>query len=37
VNVTIYEGRGKRQSTLSVKYGDLDTTLKGKVAQFSLF
>lgn len=37
VNVTIYEGRGKRQSTLSVKYGDLDSTLKGKVAQFSLF
>ena len=37
VNVTIYEGRGKRQSTLSVKYGDLETTLKGKVAQFSLF
>ena len=37
VNVTIYEGRGKRQSTLSVKYGDLDSTLKGKVAQFALF
>lgn len=37
VNVTIYEGRGKKVSRLSVKYGELGEALKNKVAQFALF
>ncbi len=37
VKVTIIEGRGKKVSRLSVKYGELDEMLKGKVAQFAMF
>lgn len=37
ITVSIIEGKGKKTSTLSVKYGELDEALKGKIAQFSLF
>jgi hypothetical protein len=37
VNITIMEGKKKKTSKLSVKYGDLNETLKGKVAQFAMF
>ncbi len=36
INVTIMEGKKKKVSRLSVKYGDLESELKGKVAQFAL-
>lgn len=37
ITVSIIEGKGKKTSTLSVKYGELDEALKGKIAQFTLF
>jgi SNF2 family DNA or RNA helicase len=37
VKVTVIEGKKKRQSTMEVKYGDLDLALQGKVAQFAMF
>lgn len=37
VKVTVMEGKSKKVSRLSVRYGDLDSALKGKVAQFVLF
>lgn len=37
VKVTILEGKKKRQSTLEVKYGDLDSALNGRPAQFVMF
>ena len=37
VNVTIIEGKRKKLSRLSIRYGDLDEQLKDKVAQFALF
>ena len=37
VNVTIIEGKGKKLSRLSIRYGELEEQLKGKVAQFALF
>jgi len=36
VKVTVIEGK-RKQSTLEVKYGDIDTVLKGKIAQFAMF
>ncbi len=38
VRVTLFKGkRGRRQSTMEVRYGDLDRVLQGKTAQFALF
>jgi len=37
VKVTILGNKKKRQSTLEVKYGDLDSVLNGRAAQFALF
>jgi SNF2 family DNA or RNA helicase len=37
VNVTIIEGKRKKMSRLSIRYGDLDEQLKDKEAQFALF
>jgi SNF2 family DNA or RNA helicase len=37
VSVTIIEGKRKKLSRLSIRYGELDEQLKDKVAQFALF
>ena len=37
VRITIFEGRRKKQSTVEVKYGDIDSVLNGRQAQFALF
>jgi len=37
VNVTIIEGKRKKLSRLSIRYGELEEQLKDKVAQFALF
>ncbi len=37
VKVSIVEGRRKKQSTVEVKYGDIDEIAKGKPVQFCLF
>lgn len=37
VKVSILEGKKKRQSTVEVKYGDIDDVAKGKPVQFCLF
>jgi SNF2 family DNA or RNA helicase len=37
VRVSIVKGKKKKQSTVEVKYGDLDSVLDGKVAQFAMF
>lgn len=37
INVTIIEGKKKKTSKLSVRYGELDEALKGKTAQYAMF
>jgi len=37
VKVSILEGKRKKQSTVEVRYGDLDEVAKGKPVQFCLF
>jgi SNF2 family DNA or RNA helicase len=37
VKVTVVEGKKKKQSTLEVRYGELDSVLEGKVVQFVMF
>lgn len=37
VKVSIIEGKKKKQSTVEVKYGELDSVLNGKIAQFAMF
>ena len=37
VTVTVMEGKKRKLSRLSIRYGELDEQLKGKVAQFALF
>jgi hypothetical protein len=37
VKVSILEGKRKKQSTVEVRYGDLDEVAKGKPIQFCLF
>lgn len=37
VKVSFFDGKNKKKSTVEVKYGDLDSELKGKPVQFCLF
>jgi len=37
IKVTVMEGRRKKAATLTVQYGELDSILQGKAAQFALF
>jgi hypothetical protein len=37
VKVSIVEDKKKKQSILEVKYGDLDSVLNGRPAQFAMF
>jgi len=37
INVTVITKGKRKVSRLSVRYGDLDTELKGKMVQFELF
>jgi len=37
VKVMLIEGKKKKQSVVEVKYGDLDSVLNGKPAQFAMF
>lgn len=37
VKVSFFDGKNKKKSTVEVKYGDLDSELKGKPIQFCLF
>jgi hypothetical protein len=37
VKVSFFDGKNKKKSTVEVKYGNLDSELKGKLIQFCLF
>jgi len=37
VKVSVVEDKKKKQSILEVKYGDLDSVLNGRPAQFAMF
>ena len=37
IKISIIEGKRKKVSNLSVRYGELDTVLQGKTVQFALF
>lgn len=37
IKVTVVEGRRKKAATLTVQYGELESVLQGKAAQFALF